>query len=57
MTDKEMAQYKQRCRERWQRAIAAMNSWRPGGPTWSPKFTEKQQQEHDEYVKRHNLPF
>lgn len=25
--------------------------------TWAPKFTEKQQKEHDEYVASNKLPF
>lgn len=28
----------------------------PAG-VWSPRMTEQQQREHDQYVKDHNLPF
>lgn len=32
-------------------------AWFEHRRTWSPVMTEQQKQEHDEYVKKHQLPF
>lgn len=57
MTADEMAQFQQRCRDRWRRALATLGAWMPGGPTWKPVLTEQQKKEHAQYVKENNLPF
>jgi hypothetical protein len=57
MTADEMAQCKQRCRDRWGRVLAELGAWKLGGPTWKPVLTEQQKKEHERYVKENNLPF
>lgn len=57
MTTEEKHEFKQRCRDRWERAKSTLN-WSLGPmATWKPVMTEQQQKAHEQHVTEHKLPF
>jgi hypothetical protein len=57
MSNAEMAEFQQRCRERWARVLDALSWSRGPMDVWKPEMTEQQKKEFDEYRIKHSTPF
>jgi hypothetical protein len=57
MDNEERIIFQKNCMDRWNRYLSDRAYMRGYPKTWKPVMSEKQKQEHQQYVAEHQLPF